>query len=61
MCRDVIRQIAMEHEREIVHGKIARGHVQVFLSCLPHQDISQVMQWLKGIQLQDTLGNNGRA
>ncbi len=47
--RDVIRQIAIEHELEIISGKVARDHVHVFLSYRPHQDISQVMQWLKGI------------
>ncbi|MGH8660110.1 MAG: IS200/IS605 family transposase [Gammaproteobacteria bacterium] len=36
--RDVIRQIAMEHEPEIISGKIARDHVRVFLSYRPHQD-----------------------
>ncbi len=47
--RDVIRQITMEHELEIISGKVARDHVHVFLSYRPHQDISQIMQWVKGI------------
>jgi putative transposase len=34
---------------EIISGKVARDHVHVFLSYRPTQDISQVMQWLKGI------------
>ena len=47
--RDLIRQIAMEHELEIISGKVARDHVHVFLSHRPTQDVSQIVQWLKGI------------
>ncbi len=47
--RDLIRQIAMEHELVIISGKVARDHVHVFLSHRPNQSISQVVQWLKGI------------
>jgi putative transposase len=46
--RDLIRQIAAEHELEIISGKVARDHVHVFLSHRPTQKISQIMQWLKG-------------
>lgn len=47
--RDLIRQIAAEHELEIISGKVARDHVHVFLSYRPNQDVSQILQWLKGI------------
>jgi putative transposase len=47
--RDLIRQIAMEHELHIISGKVARDHVHVFLSHRAHQDISTIVQWLKGI------------
>ena len=47
--RDLIRQIAGEHELEIISGKVARDHVHVFLGYRPNQDVSQIMQWLKGI------------
>ncbi len=47
--RDFIRQIALEHERHIISGKVARDHVHVFLSYRPHQDLSTIVQWLKGI------------
>jgi putative transposase len=47
--RDLIRQIAAEHELEIISGKVARDHVHVFLSYRPNHDVSQIMQWLKGI------------
>ncbi len=33
--RDLVRQIAMEHELEIISGKVARDHVQVLLSYRP--------------------------
>ena len=41
--------IAAEHGLEIISGKVARDHVHVFLSYQPNQDVSQIMQWLKGI------------
>jgi len=47
--RDLLRQIAMEHELEIISGKVARDHVHVFLAYRPNQDISTIVQWLKGI------------
>ena len=47
--RDLIRQIPAEHELEIVSGKVVRDHVHVFVSYRPHQQVSQIMQWLKGI------------
>ena len=47
--RDVIRQIAMEHELHILSGKVSRDHVHVFLSYRPNEDISKIVQWLKGI------------
>jgi len=46
--RDLVRQIAAEHELEIISGKVAGDHVHVFLSYRPTQRISQIMQWLKG-------------
>jgi REP element-mobilizing transposase RayT len=52
--RDLIRQIAREHELQVISGQVARDHVHVFLSYRPHQDVSQIMQWLKGIQLPGT-------
>ena len=47
--RDLLRQIAAEHELEIVSGQVARDHVHRFLSYRPNQQVSQIMQWLKGI------------
>ena len=47
--RDLIRQIAAEHELEVISGKVARDHVHVLVSYRPTQDVSQIMQWLKGI------------
>jgi len=47
--RDLIRQIAAEHELEIISGKVARDHVHVFVGYRPNQDVRQIMQWLKGI------------
>jgi putative transposase len=47
-ARDLIRQIAAEHELEIISGKVARDHVHVFISYRATQRVSQIMQWLKG-------------
>ena len=47
--RDLIRQIAAEHELIIVSGKVARDHVHVFVSYRANQSISDIVQWLKGI------------
>ena len=47
--RDILRQIAMEHELEIITGKVSGGHVHMFISYRPSQDISKIVQWLKGI------------
>jgi len=47
--RDLIGPIATEHELTILSGKMARDHVHVFLSSRPHQDLSTIVQWLKGI------------
>jgi len=47
--RDVIRQIAIEHEFQIISGRVARDHVHVLVSYRPYQDVSSIAQWLKGI------------
>ena len=47
--RDVLRQIAMEHELEIISGKVAADHVHMFIGYRPTQTVSRVVQWLKGI------------
>ena len=47
--RDLIRQIAMEHELHIISGEVARDHVHVFVSYRPHQHVSTIVEWLKGI------------
>ena len=35
--RDLLRQIAAEHESEIVSGKVARDHVHLFISYRANQ------------------------
>ena len=47
--RDLLRRIAMEHELRIISGKIAKDHVHIFLSYRPNQEVSKIVQWLKGI------------
>ncbi len=48
-ARDMLRQIAIEHELEIITGKVAVDHVHMFVAYRPTQNISKIMQWLKGI------------
>src|SRR3954463_15235225 len=47
-ARDLLRQIAAENDLHIISGKVAAGHVHLFVSYRAHQNISQIMQWLKG-------------
>ena len=47
--RDLLRQIAAEHELEIVSGKVARDHVHLFICYRPNQPVSQMVQQPKGI------------
>ena len=47
--RDILRQISAEHELEIIAGKVAADHVHMFISYRPTQNVSKIMQWLKGI------------
>ena len=50
--RDVLRQIAMEHELAIISGKVSSDHIHLLVSYRPHQDVSTIAQWLKGISLR---------
>ena len=47
--RDLIRQIAMEHEIAILSGKVASDHIHVLVAYKPHVDVSLIVRWLKGI------------
>jgi putative transposase len=47
--RDILRKIAHEHDLHIISGKVARDHVHMFISYRANQDISKIVQWLKGI------------
>ena len=46
--RDLLRQVAAENELQIISGKVAADHVHLFISYRAHQNISQIVQWLKG-------------
>jgi putative transposase len=45
--RDLLRQIATENDLHIISGKVAADHVHMFLSYRAHQNISQIVQWLR--------------
>jgi len=48
-ARDLLRQIALEHEIEIITDKVSGDHIHMFISYRPTQNVSKIMQWLKGI------------
>ena len=48
-ARDILRQIAIEHELDVITGKIASDHVHMFIAHRPAQSVSKMVQWLKGI------------
>jgi putative transposase len=43
-ARDVLRQIAIEHEIEIITGKVSVDHIHMFISYRPTQNVSKVVQ-----------------
>ena len=45
----LLRQIALEHELEIITGKVSVDHVHMFIAYPPTVTVSKMMQWLKGI------------
>ena len=47
--RELIRQIAAEHELHIISGKVSEDHVHVFITYRTDQRISDIAQALKGI------------
>jgi putative transposase len=47
--RDILRQIALEHEITIITGKVSSDHIHMFIAYPPTHNISKIMQWLKGI------------
>ncbi len=47
--RDLLRQIAMEHEIDVISGKVSADHIHMFIGYRPTQNISKIVQWLKGI------------
>src|SRR3954467_11084076 len=47
-ARDLLRQIAAENDLHIISGKVAADPVHLFISYRAHQNISQIVQWLKG-------------
>ncbi len=57
--RELLRQIAMEHEIQIITGKVSSDHVHMFVAYRPTLAISKMMQWLKGIRSRVILSEFG--
>ena len=47
--RDILREIAVEHELEIISAKVSKDHIHMFISYRVTQSVGKIMQWLKGI------------
>jgi putative transposase len=47
--RDLLRQIALEHEIVIFSGRVSSEHIHMFISYHPTQNINKIVQWLKRI------------
>ena len=45
--RDILRQIAMEHEIDIIPGKVSSDHVHIFLSYSPSHSPSETIKEIK--------------
>jgi putative transposase len=54
-ARDVLRGIALEHEIEILSGKVSSDHIHMFIFYGPTQNVSQIVEWLKGLSSQTLL------
>ncbi|MGQ0445922.1 MAG: IS200/IS605 family transposase [Beijerinckiaceae bacterium] len=46
--RGLLRRIVTENDLDVISGKVAADHVPMFISYRAHQNISQIVQWLKG-------------
>jgi putative transposase len=57
--RDLIGEMAMEHEITILWGKVASDHIHVWVSYRLHVEVSMIVQWLKGISLRILLQEYG--
>ena len=48
-ARDILRHVAVEHEIEVIIGKIASAHARMLIAYRSTQNISKIMQQLNGI------------
>ncbi len=48
-ARNLLRQIAIEHEIDIISGKVSADHIHIFISYRSTQNVSMIIQRLKGI------------
>ena len=47
--RDILRQVAIEHELGIISCKISKDHVHIFVSYPSYIPICNIAKWMKGI------------
>ena len=47
--RDVLCQMAIDHELDIISREVSKDHIQMFISHGPRQNLCKIVQWLKGI------------
>jgi putative transposase len=51
-AREVLRHIALEHEIEIIAGKVLNDHIHLFIGYGPTQNVNQIVQWFKDMSSQ---------
>lgn len=47
-ARDLLRKVCIEHEVDIISGKVSIDHIHMFISYRPQISISKLVQYLKG-------------
>jgi len=47
-AKDLVQEICGDNGVETLSGKVASNHVHIYVSVLPYQSISKVVQYLKG-------------
>ena len=49
-ANDVLREIVLKHEFEVISEKVSIDRIHILISYRPNQNISRIVQWLKGIR-----------
>ena len=53
--RVLVGQVALEHEIDIISGKVASDHVHMLVAYRPTQNVAQIVQYFKATSSRDLL------